>query len=200
MNFKDNLRKCRTKTNLSQERLAEKMSVSRQTISKWENGDIYPSTKHIFMLTKIFSCSFGELIDGEPDTDKQLVTNPSHKNTILCTIGAVAILFVVIFGFLITNLPNKTIDNQKIAVFDKIIDGSLDETLLDDGYTKKEIVGYGVTKEEGLFYIKCNLYNNVDSPCSAIIYFCKNDNGYSYKCQYLDDPEYIPQGEYYKVS
>ena len=63
MRFKDNLRKQRTKANLSQEGLAFKMSVSRQTISKWENGDTYPSTEHILMLAKILDCSMDNLID-----------------------------------------------------------------------------------------------------------------------------------------
>lgn len=57
MEFKDNLRKYRSLARLSQESLADELSVSRQTVSKWENGDTYPSTKHIFMLSKILKCN-----------------------------------------------------------------------------------------------------------------------------------------------
>ena len=62
--FKNNLRKQRNLVGISQERLAEKMSVSRQTISKWENGDSYPSTRHIFELAEIFGCGVNELVTG----------------------------------------------------------------------------------------------------------------------------------------
>ena len=65
MKFKDNLRKVRNSSKISQEKLAEEMSVSRQTISKWENGDSFPSTEHIFQLTEILHCSYDELINGE---------------------------------------------------------------------------------------------------------------------------------------
>ena len=54
MNIKYDLGKMRNKLGVSQEWLAEKMSVSRQTISKWENGDALPSTKHLLMLMEIF--------------------------------------------------------------------------------------------------------------------------------------------------
>ena len=74
MSFKDNLRKQRTRAALSQESLAEKLSVSRQTVSKWENGDAYPSTEHIFALAALFSCQLDDLLleprseatDGQP--------------------------------------------------------------------------------------------------------------------------------------
>ena len=70
-----------------------------------------------------------------------------------------------------------------------------------DGYTKKKVIGYGITGADGTFYVKCDVENDgTGKPCSAIIYFCEKDGKYSYKCQYLDDPDYLPKGEYYKVG
>lgn len=208
MSFKDNLRKERSKANLSQEKLAFEMSVSRQTISKWENGDSYPSTKHILMLTKILNCSMDELVDNEAE-DKQptnIVCTTSLKRYVLLVASAIATLVIAIFGFTLSNFisfetNNNTINDSKVAVFDKIIDGSLDDAITVDGYTKKKIIGYGITEENGTFYIKCDLYNDgTGNPCPAIIYFCEDDGDYSYECQYLDNPDYIPKGEYYKVG
>ena len=209
MSFKDNLRKQRGKANLSQEKLAFEISVSRQTISKWENGDSYPSTKHILMLAKILNCSMDELVDNEAE-NKQPISMIHYatprKRYIYIVAGAVATLIITIFGFTFSNFVNfetnnDTIDNSKIAVFDKIIDGSLDDAITVDGYTKKKIIGYGITEENGTFYIKCDLYNDgTGNPCPAIIYFCEDDGDYSYECQYLDNPDYIPKGEYYKVG
>ena len=42
MKFGDNLKKIRIYKKLSQEALAEKVNVSRQSVSKWETGDAYP--------------------------------------------------------------------------------------------------------------------------------------------------------------
>ena len=40
------------------------MQVSRQTISKWENGETYPSTGHVLELAEILGCRVDELIGG----------------------------------------------------------------------------------------------------------------------------------------
>lgn len=208
MSFKDNLRKERVRAHFSQEGLAENMSVSRQTISKWENGDTYPSTKHILMLTKILNCSMDELVDNEAENKQpvNMVYATSRKRYVSLVAGAVAVFVIAIFGFALSNFISfetnvSTINDSKIAVFDKIIDGSLDDAITVDGYTKKKIIGYGIAEENGTFYIKCDLYNDsTGNPCPAIIYFCENDGDYSYECQYLDNPDYIPKGEYYKVG
>ena len=42
MNLSDNLKKLRKENNLSQEELADKLNVSRQSVSKWESGSAYP--------------------------------------------------------------------------------------------------------------------------------------------------------------
>ncbi len=63
MNFGDNLRRLRKAKKLSQETLAEKMQVSRQSVSKWETGDAYPEMKHILALCRIFHCHINELVN-----------------------------------------------------------------------------------------------------------------------------------------
>ena len=63
MKFGDNLRKLRKSKNLSQEELAEKVNVSRQSVSKWETGEAYPEMNNILELCKIFRCNIGELIN-----------------------------------------------------------------------------------------------------------------------------------------
>lgn len=47
---------------MTQEQLAEKMNVSRQTVSKWESGTAYPEVDKIVELCKLFSCSMDRLI------------------------------------------------------------------------------------------------------------------------------------------
>lgn len=65
MKFGDNLRNLRKKKKISQESLAEKVGVSRQSVSKWECGDAYPNMDNIFKLCDIFHCKINDLIHEE---------------------------------------------------------------------------------------------------------------------------------------
>lgn len=57
--------KKRREKNLTQEQLAEKLSVSNKTISKWENGKSMPDYSMIEQLCKELSVTLPELMDGE---------------------------------------------------------------------------------------------------------------------------------------
>ena len=57
------LRKMRNK--MTQEDLAEKMGVSRQTISKWELDIVYPEMEKVLDLCELFSCSMDQLIRAD---------------------------------------------------------------------------------------------------------------------------------------
>ncbi len=63
MKFGDNLKKIRILKKLSQEDLAEKVNVSRQSISKWETGDAYPTMNNLLNLCKIFHCKINDLVN-----------------------------------------------------------------------------------------------------------------------------------------
>lgn len=62
MKFGDNLRRLRKAKKLSQEQLAEKVGVSRQSISKWECGEAYPEMDNILILCNIFHCKLNEIV------------------------------------------------------------------------------------------------------------------------------------------
>ena len=66
--FSQNLQKIRSKKNLSQEQLADKIGVSRQTISAWESGKASPELDKITAISKLFSVSIDELV-GEIKTE-----------------------------------------------------------------------------------------------------------------------------------
>ncbi len=63
MKFGDNLKKIRILKKLSQEDLAEKVNVSRQSVSKWETGDAYPTMNNLLELCKIFHCKINDLVN-----------------------------------------------------------------------------------------------------------------------------------------
>ncbi len=62
MKFGDNLQNLRKLKKMSQEKLAEKVEVSRQSISKWERGESYPTMNNIMTLCEIFHCNINELV------------------------------------------------------------------------------------------------------------------------------------------
>ena len=62
MKFGDNLKLIRKRKNMSQEELAFKVNVSRQSVSKWENGEAYPEMNNILELCKIFNCRINDLV------------------------------------------------------------------------------------------------------------------------------------------
>ena len=56
MKFGEYLKLIRTDKKISQEYLAERLGVSRQSVSKWETGENYPSMQNIMALCTIFKC------------------------------------------------------------------------------------------------------------------------------------------------
>ena len=65
METKDILLHLRTKAGFSQDELAEKMFVTRQAVSRWENGDTIPNTETLKRLSKLFDVSINTLL-GSP--------------------------------------------------------------------------------------------------------------------------------------
>lgn len=65
MNTKDIIRELRTKQGLSQDELAEKLFVTRQAVSRWENGETVPNTETLKLLSKEFNVSINTIF-GSP--------------------------------------------------------------------------------------------------------------------------------------
>lgn len=65
METKDIILELRTKKGLSQDELAEKIFVTRQAVSRWENGETIPNTETLKLLSKLFDVSINTLL-GSP--------------------------------------------------------------------------------------------------------------------------------------
>lgn len=76
MNLSRQIKKYREHTSLSQEDLAEKIYVSRQTISNWENEKSYPDVHNLLLLSVLFDVSLDELVKG----DVEIMKNEVEKN------------------------------------------------------------------------------------------------------------------------
>ena len=65
METKNIILKLRTERGMSQDELADKIMVTRQAVSRWENGDTVPNTDTLKLLSKEFDVSINTLL-GEP--------------------------------------------------------------------------------------------------------------------------------------
>ena len=69
----------RQKAQLSQEELANRVYVSRQTISNWENDKSYPDVNSLVLLSEIFQISLDKLIKGDIDVMKEAIKKEEVK-------------------------------------------------------------------------------------------------------------------------
>mgnify|MGYP002541616301 CR=1 FL=1 len=81
MNLGNNLFKARKKVGLSQEIVAEKLGVSRQTISKWETDETVPDIYQAKRLAKLYNLSLDELIEFDIDMKEieEVIKNVDEK-------------------------------------------------------------------------------------------------------------------------
>lgn len=73
MEFNQKLKEQRTGHNLSQEQLAEKLHIARQSISKWERGEAYPSIGMLLQLSDLFGVTVDELLRDDERLKKEIV-------------------------------------------------------------------------------------------------------------------------------
>lgn len=79
MEIGNRIKKYRENINLSQEELADKVYVSRQTISNWENDKSYPDINSLKILTNIFNVSLDEFIKGDIEKMKEKINEHDIK-------------------------------------------------------------------------------------------------------------------------
>ena len=85
--FYDNLIQLRKLNNMSQEELASRLGVSRQTLSKWETGESVPDIQKCSQLADIFGVTLDDLVNHEPD-ESGLGVPPRGKHVFgIVTVG-----------------------------------------------------------------------------------------------------------------
>ena len=72
MSFNEKLQKLRKEKGFSQEELADKLEVTRQSVSKWESGQTYPEMDKLLAICKIFNCTLEEITNDEIKEIKKL--------------------------------------------------------------------------------------------------------------------------------
>ena len=146
----------RKKANLSQEQLAEKVGVSRQTISKWELGETAPDIKQAQVLSQVFSVSLDELTGN--DTKEVIYKKVSNTEKlagliikvikiwgiIILTCLIVAVVGIVLFGFVRGEGSVEFENNVEKVTFTEVVgEEAYIITIGSDGYFE----GIGMSDE-----------------------------------------------------
>lgn len=79
MEIGNQIKKYRNELGLSQEELADKIFVTRQTISNWENEKNYPDIKSLVMLSNLFNISLDNLVKGDLEEMKKQIKESDIK-------------------------------------------------------------------------------------------------------------------------
>lgn len=86
--FQSNLVQLRKLNHMSQEQLAEKLNVSRQTLSKWETGESLPDIEKCRLLAELFGVSLDDLVKYESAEYYGLGVPPKGKHVFgMVTVG-----------------------------------------------------------------------------------------------------------------
>lgn len=95
MNLGDRLLKLRKEKNFSQEEVAEKLNVTRQTISKWETNQSMPDLDKVGPLCKLYGISVDHLLNGTLEENPQEL--PRKKNYFYLLLGIFGYFLAVIW-------------------------------------------------------------------------------------------------------
>lgn len=85
------LQQRRKEHNMSQETLAEQLHISRQSVSKWENGTSLPSFANVVAISELFDISLDELIKGDENLMEELEKGPKMNKAAFAVIIGVTL-------------------------------------------------------------------------------------------------------------
>jgi transcriptional regulator with XRE-family HTH domain len=124
MYFSSKIKEERQKHNMSQQQLGEKLTISRQAISKWERGESYPSLDMLIKLSDLFDITLDALVKEDHSLKEKLIKDsqklvyPRWKLffDILLIIG-----FLIILAKIFIVIGNKLFDLNIVFLQDSLL-------------------------------------------------------------------------------
>ncbi len=149
MKLSGQIKKYRDQLGLSQEELAEKIFVTRQSISNWENDKTYPDLQSLLRLSELFGLSLDELIKGDIETMKDEINKLEIKkmnrwgNLLAILFLALVILPVPLLKILDTDTVGFLLVMAPLFVISMAVALRVEKLKKDnDVHTYKEIVAF----------------------------------------------------------
>ena len=136
----------RKMSGLSQEQFAEKMDVSRQTISKWENGASVPDWESMIKISCIFSITLDELAENEDDakSEKQsmgltlqdlIKINASNRRKTILLMAAIELMVISILSVIVIAIINDATLSIQYMLYRYIVVTDYNNVLFADYHT-----------------------------------------------------------------
>jgi transcriptional regulator with XRE-family HTH domain len=117
MEFEEDIKKLRKEQNLTQEQFAEKLSISRQAVSNWENNRNLPDIEMLIQISTVFGVSLDQLILGGTHMNnmtEKLIKDTSEtrraKMNLVSTIIGTALMIMGFTCFIIKALSTEYVD------------------------------------------------------------------------------------------
>ncbi|MDT2735554.1 helix-turn-helix transcriptional regulator [Enterococcus pseudoavium] len=107
MDVGQRLKMRRNELKLTQDYVAEKLGITRQTISNWENGRSYPDIERIIRLSELYELSLDELLKGDQKMVKHLQENTLVTHFLKLFIAMLTINFLLMLVLLVNQTLNE---------------------------------------------------------------------------------------------
>ena len=187
MNFGNSILKYRKQCNLSQEEVANKIGVTRQTISKWELNETSPNPEQLKLISKELNVSIDELLDN--NIQSILVEKVSNTEKlaglVLKVLKCLGIIFIIVLIIDIVSLILFTYvkDNkggvdvnmtQEVEILCSIEEKDYIITVGSDGYFNCSNCSKEIQKELKDNYID---FGDIEKTSNNIIEYFKNNKG-----------------------
>ena len=113
MAFKDEFKKYRELRELTQEDIADAIGISRQSVSKWENGNSEPDIETIKQLALIFDCSTDQLLGFvSNETHVARVKSARFKKFLMISLFTIGVMILIIGALLIIHFAQPGINGN----------------------------------------------------------------------------------------
>ena len=138
MKFNEKLIMLRKQHNLSQEQVAEKLGVARQTISKWELGETTPEMDKLIMISELYNITLDELMKEE--NEGKVINDPNNTNSQKLAGMTIKILKGIGIFFLIVSILYVMLMIIAFVAFNKVETDSDSKTTVIQ--TQKEVENF----------------------------------------------------------
>lgn len=160
------LAEIRKQNNMTQEDLAEKLHVTRQTISNWETGKSYPDLETLVYISDNFNISLDAMLKGDKEmvkkiTSEQFKGRKQHQRLVVAVFAALiivaALLFIIIINNTVTHLnPENYNITVKEITFENVTVNEAKETA-----TYREAKGESASQAEYVYKFEDEEYDRL---------------------------------------
>ncbi|PDZ44103.1 DUF3955 domain-containing protein [Bacillus wiedmannii] len=114
MDFGTQIKKIRTNNKLTQEQLAQKLNVSRQIISSWENNRNLPDLQIVVQIAQTFNLSLDQLILGDNTMTNKLMKDGSEIRKAKINLISIILLIIGAMCFLASAFMGSEVDSNGV--------------------------------------------------------------------------------------